>query len=121
MHAPASLCRARAHTVQEDDLALPFPHPHGGQPQLGQLAGEGGEFMEMGGEEGAGAQTVMQRLQHRPGDGEAIPCRGAAPHLIENDKAARPGLVQDGRRLGHFHHEGGTPAGQIIRGADAGE
>ena len=63
----------------------------------------------------------MQRLQHRPGDREAVQRGGAAADLVHHDQRARAGLVQDGGGLGHLHHEGGAAARQVVGRADAGE
>ena len=121
MQAPAFLRRPRGDAVLEHHLAAILPHPHGRQRQLRQLAGQRREFVEMRGEDGPAAHPVVQRLKHRPGDGEPIPGGGAAPHLIQHHQGLRAGEVQDRRRLRHLHHEGGAPARQVIRRADSGE
>src|SRR3546814_3645013 len=36
-------------------------------------------------------------------------------------QTAIAGVMQDIRGFAHFHHEGGAPAGEIVRRADAGE
>ena len=88
----------------------------------GSLRGERGQLVVMRGEERAAAILgIVQVLDHRPGDGEAVEGRGAAADLVEDDERARAGLVQDRGGLDHLHHEGGAAAREIVGGADAGE
>ena len=42
----------------------------------------------MGGEQGAAAIDVVQMLDRRPGDRQAVECRGAAADLVEDDEGA---------------------------------
>ena len=63
----------------------------------------------------------MHRLDHRPGDGEAVIGRGAAPDLVEDDQAARRRLRQDRGGLDHLDHEGRSAAREIVRRADPAE
>src|SRR5690606_26025377 len=46
---------------------------------------------------------------------------GAAADLVHQHQALAGGVVEDVGGLGHFHHEGGPAAGQIVGGTDAGE
>ena len=121
MQAPGFLGGTGAHTVAENHLPAPFAHLHGGQRQFRQFGSERRQFMEMRGEDSAAADAVMQSFQHRPGDGQAIPGGGAAPDLIQHHQGLRAGQVQYRCGFGHFDHEGGTPAGNVIRRANAGE
>ena len=57
----------------------------------------------------------------RPGQAQAVEGARAAANFIQDNQAARGGVVQDVRRLAHLHHEGGLPARQIVAGADARE
>ena len=61
---------------------------------------------------------LMQMFDRRPGDGKPVEGRRAASDLVEDDEGTRAGLIEDRRRLDHFHHEGGAPARQIVRRAD---
>ncbi|MCY1177816.1 hypothetical protein D9M73_181400 [compost metagenome] len=72
--------------------------------------GEPSQFVIMRGEQAAAAIVVMDRLDHRPGNGEPVIGRGAAPDLVEDDEAARRGLRQNGGGLDHFDHEGRATA-----------
>ena len=71
----------------------------------------------MRGEQGPTAIDAMQMLRRRPGDGQAVKRRRAAPNLVENNKTAICGLVENGRCFNHLSHEGGTSARQIIGGS----
>ena len=107
--------------VQEDYGAFPFLHPHGVRPQSWQPVGELRKFVEMCGENGTAANGLVQGFQDGPGDGEAVERCGAAADFVDHDEGARAGLVQDGGGLGHFDHECGTAAREVVGGADAGE
>ena len=121
MHAPGSSGGTRGHFVQENHGALPFLHPHGVRPESRQPVGQFGKFVEMCGENGTAADRRVQRFQDCPGDRQAIQRCGAAADFVDHDQRARAGLVQDRGGLGHFHHEGGAAARQIVGGADARE
>jgi hypothetical protein len=112
---------ARHHLVEEHHIAVPFLDPHGRVEQPRQLGGERGQFVEMGGEQGAAAVGVVQVLDRRPGDREPVEGRGAAADLVENHQRARGRLVEDRGGLDHFHHEGGAPAGEVVGRTHAGE
>ncbi len=73
------------------------------------------------GEEGARAVRLVQVLDRRPGDGEAVEGRGAAADLVEDDQRALGRLVQDGGGLDHLDHEGRSSPREIVGGADAAE
>ena len=73
--------------MQEHHIALPFAHLHRGIGDAGKLLGERGQLMIMRGEQRAAAVDLMQMLDRRPGDGEAVEGRGAAADLVENDEA----------------------------------
>ena len=77
--------------------------------------------MIMRGEEGPALHLIVHRLDHCPGDREAVVSRGAAADLIEDDEALRRGLREDRGGLDHLDHEGGAAARQIVRSADAAE
>ena len=121
MHAPGALGRAFRHLVQKYHSALPFLHPHGMRRQPRQPIRQFRKLMEMCGENRAAADRRVQRFQHRPRDGEPVQGGGATADLVHHHQGARPGLVQDRRGLGHLDHEGGAPARQVVRSADAAE
>ena len=79
--------------------------------------------MVVGGEERLGAQggVVVDVLDHRPGDGDAVVGAGAAADLVQDEQAAGGGVVQDVGGLDHLDHEGGLPGVDLVLGADAGE
>ena len=63
----------------------------------------------------------MNVFDDGPGQRESVVGGGAAADFIKHDQAARGGGVQDHSGFGHFDHEGGTAARQVIGGADSGE
>ncbi len=77
--------------------------------------------MKVRGEQGAAAVLLVQVLDRRPGDRQAVEGRGAAADLVEDDQAAFARLVEDRRGLDHLDHEGRAAAGQIVGRADAAE
>jgi len=83
--------------------------------------GKFGEFVIVGGEEGAGASVLLEMFDDGPGDGEAVESGGAAADFVEEDKACGRGVMEDGGDLAHFDEEGGAATGEIIAGTDAGE
>ena len=107
--------------MEEDDVALPLRHPDRDVAEPRQLLGERRQLVIVGGEEGAAAVRLVQVLDRRPGDGEAVEGGGAAADLVEDDQRARPRLVEDRRGLDHLDHEGRAAAGEIVGGADAAE
>ena len=59
--------------------------------------------------------------QAGPGQRQAVVGTGAPADLVQQHQAVGGGVVQDIGGLGHFHHEGGAPAGHVVGSADAGE
>ncbi len=49
---------------------------------------------------------AMQIFSNRPGDRQSVKGRCATSNLIEDNKAARGRLIENGRRLNHLRHEG---------------
>src|SRR5204862_2592743 len=85
------------------------------------LGGERGELEVVRGKQRQRVDSRGDITRHRPGERQAVEGAGAAADLIEQDETARGGVVEDVGRLGHLHHEGGAPAGKIVRRSDAGE
>ena len=107
--------------AQENDLIVPLAHgdvviSHPRQPRR-----EFGQFMVMRGEKRFGADLVVQMFDDGPCQAQAVECARAAADFIQDDQAARGGVVEDVRRLAHFHHERRLAAGEVVAGADAGE
>lgn len=107
--------------MQEDDVAVPLLDAHGRVRQPHELFGENRQLVEMGREEPAAAIDLVQMLDRRPGDRQAVEGRGAAADLVEDHQRAVRRLIEDRRRLDHLDHEGRPPAGEIVRSADARE
>ncbi len=121
MDAVAFVRRAGHDLAQENDLVVPFAHRDVVVAHAGPRVGEGGHLVVVRGEEGARLQHVVQVLGDAPREAEPVEGAGAAPDLVEDDEAARGGVVDDERGLVHFDHEGALAARQIVAGADTGE
>jgi hypothetical protein len=67
------------------------------------------------------AGVVVDVLDHRPGDRDAVVGAGAAPDLVQDQQAALGGVVQDVGRLDHLDHKGRLPGVDLVLRADAGE
>ena len=74
--------------------------------------------MVMRGEEGAATGDVVKVLSHAPGNRETVKGCRSPSDLIEQDKTAGGGIVQDIRRLVHLDHEGGVPFGKVVTRPD---
>ena len=74
------------HFVQENHVPLLFQNVHAGILDARQGALQFSQFVEMRGKEGLGLKTrmVVQVLQHRAGNGQAVVGTGAASNLVEN-------------------------------------
>src|SRR3546814_13085935 len=81
--------------------------------------GEPGQLVIMRREQAAAAIVLMDRLDHRPGDREAVVGRGAAPNLVEDDERPRRGLGEDRGGLDHLDHYGRAAARELVRRPDA--
>ena len=107
--------------AEEDDFVVPFADRDIAVGHSGAGAGEVGEFVVMGGEEGAAGCDVVEVLGHAPGDGEPVEGRGAAADFVEDDETAVGRVVEDGGGLVHLDHEGGLSAREVVARADTGE
>ena len=92
LNAVGAIGGTRRDLVQEDDVALPLLDAHGDVDEARQARGKRRQLVIVGGEERAAAIDLVQMLDRRPGDGEAVEGRGAAADLIEDDEgsAGRP-------------------------------
>jgi len=107
--------------VHEDDLVFPLADEDVVVGDGGTRLGEFGEFVVVGGEEGAGPGGVGEEFGDGPGKGEAVEGGGAAADFVEDDEGVGGGVVEDVGGFGHFDHEGGLALGEVVGGADAGE
>src|SRR5205814_5838882 len=80
-----------------------------------------GELEVVRGEQREGTHARGDVARHRQGERQPVEGTGAAADLIEENETARGGVVQVVGGPGHLHHEGGAPAGEIIRRSDARE
>ena len=75
--------------------------------RAGQSLGEFRQFMIMRRKQSF--RGVLRRIVEIfcdcPGDRQSVKRRRAASDLIEQHQRTRRSVVQDRRRLGHFHHE----------------
>ena len=110
---------AGADLVQKDDVVLPLLDPHRVAGEQGELGGECRQLVVMRRKEGAAAVDLVQVLEGRPRDREAVEGRRTAPDLVQDDQAPGRRLIEDRRGLDHLDHEGRTPARQVVGRADA--
>ncbi len=104
--------------MQEDQFTIVFARLQAEIIDVFQALIQLRQFVVMGGEQGAAADGIMQVFGACPGDGQAVPGRGATADFIENDKGALGCLGQDGCGFDHLHHEGRTALGQVVASAD---
>ena len=118
MNSVAPVGASGDYPVQEDHPAPLIRHRYIEVLDPWQNTSEFHQFVIMGGEEGLRAEVraVMEELNHRPGDGEAVIGGRATPDLIQDDERARCGIVQDIGRFGHLNHESGLPCRQVLLG-----
>ena len=115
--------RSAAHQfAQEDDLAVHFAH---GDIVIADAL-EGllhlVELVIMGSEERFGmAFILMDILDNRPCDGDAVIGTGTSSEFVKEHETAFGEVIEDRRRFVHLDHEGGLTHGDIIRCADARE
>jgi len=69
LDAVRAVGRAGRDLMQEDDIVLPFLHPHGGAGDIVELFAERNQLVIMGREEGARFVHAVQMLDDRPGNG----------------------------------------------------
>ena len=110
-----TLCRKMISSFHSRDRHVEIVHPR-------QALGQRGQLVVVGGEEHLGAApALVQLLGHRPRDREAVEGGGAAPDLVQENQAARGGVVQDAGRLHHLHQERALPARHVVLRAHARE
>ena len=92
--------------TQKDDVVAVFPHSHIVivDPPPGPCKFR--QFVVMGRELSPAAEFVVEKLRHRPGDGESVKGARSPADLIKDHKAPGSGVVEDVGRLKHFDHKG---------------
>ena len=100
--------------MQENDAVVVLAGGEMGVVDAGQMLRQLRQLEVMGGEQGVGAQIAGQMLRRRPRQAEAVEGAGAAADLIHQHQAFRRGVIEDVGRFRHFHHKGGTAAGQVV-------
>src|SRR6266513_2176442 len=120
MNAVAAVGAPRHDLMQEDDTLAFFAdfHPEVAQPR--QPLGQRGQLVVMSCEQRQRAQlwSIVQVLQDRLGDADAVVGAGAAADLIEDEQAAGGRVREDVSGLHHLDHEGRQAAGQLVVRAD---
>ncbi len=112
--------RAGFDGVEEDDAGGGFANSDAEVAEVREAVGEEGEFVVVGGEEGARADGVVEVLDGGPGEGEAVVGGGASAHFVEQDEGAGGGGVENGGGFGHLDHKSRPAAGYVVGRADAG-
>ena len=109
--------------MHEDDVIFMLTHGDVVIDDTGELMFELEQLVVVSGEErfGFDGRAVVQVFDDGPCDGEAVVGGGTAANFVKNDEAARGGVIEDVGGFGHFDHEGGLAAGELITGADAGK
>ena len=107
--------------MQKHDAVLVLDRIQMHVGHLAILLCQPGELEVMRGEQRQRLVLLHQMPGNGPGQRQAVEGRGAAADLIHQHQAVRPGVVQDVGRFGHLHHESRAPAGEVVRGANAGE
>ena len=107
--------------MQEHDTVIVLTGGEVGVIDAGQLLRQLGQLEIVGGEQGERLEVARQVLGGGPGQAQAIKGTGAPADLVHQHQALGGGIVENVGGFGHFHHKGGAPAGQVIRGANAGE
>jgi hypothetical protein len=113
--------RAFLDGVQEDDALAVLD---GVQMDIGQFRSTrwpAASARSSGWQTASGSGSFEQVATDGESQRHAVEGRGAAADLVHQHQAAFGGVMQDGGRFGHLDHEGRTPAGQVVGGADAGE
>ena len=121
MDAVALVRAALDDLVQEHDLFVPLANGDVEVAQARQSVGQLGQLVVMRREERLCANLVVQMLDDRPRQAQAVERARAAPDLVEYDQAPVGGIVENVRRLGHLNHEGRLATRQVVARADAGE
>ena len=123
MDTVGPVCAARYDAMQEDHAVTLFEHIHASTENAREMIGQGGQLMEVRGEEGAAteARRIVQVLHDGAGDGQSIPGRRAATDLVEQDQTPGRSVVQDVGQLEHLHHESRLTGGNVIMRPDPGE
>src|SRR5208282_5748361 len=96
----------------------------GGQVHVGELPEffvKACEFEIVSGEQRVAAVVFQQVTGNGVGEGKAVEGGSATPYLVHQHQTFFRGIVQDVGGFGHFNHEGGASAGEVVGCADAGE
>ncbi len=123
LNAVGTIGGAFGDLADKDDFVVPFFDNDGVVLKAGKGFGELGEFVVMGGKEGAGTGAFggVEVFNDGPGDGKAVVGAGTAPDFVEDDEAFGAGVIEDVGGLVHLDHEGGVSPGEFVTGTDAGE
>ena len=117
----ALACRAIMHVVQEHDAVVVLSGREVHVNGMLQLIGQLGQLEIVGGKQRVAAYLPGKVFGSSPGQGQAIKGAGATTNLVHQHQTVLGGVVQDVGGFGHFHHEGGAAAGDIVRGTHAGK
>ncbi len=122
MDSIASAGRAFDYLVQKYHVSVFLRHVHIEIFYTETLVFKGGKLVVMGGKQGSDMRFFVAKVFHRrPGDGKPVVGAGSPPDFVQDDQAASLCIVENIRKLAHFHEEGGLPLGKIVRSADTGK
>ena len=119
LDAVAFVCAAFDDLAQEHNRVVPLAHGDVVILDARQALGEFGQFVIVRGEQRFRTDLIVQVFNDAPREAQAVECARATTDFVEDDEAARRGIVEDVGGLAHLDHERGLPARQIIARADA--
>lgn len=107
--------------AEKDDLFVPLTDGHIVVLHARAALSEGGDFVVVGGKQGARLDGVVDVFGDTPSNGKAVKGGRAASDFIKHDEASVGGVVDDASRLVHLDHECGLTTGEIVIGTHPGE
>ena len=77
--------------------------------------------MVVGGAQAKRLGGVVQALNQRPGNRQAVPGRGAAANFVQDHQRPGGGPLKDLSCFAHFYQKGRSPISDVIAGANPGQ
>ena len=121
LQAVALVRRTFVHGVQEHDAVAMLDRREMHVGRLRKFRGQLRQFEVVRGEQRVAAVVRQQMPGDGPREREAVEGRSAAADFVHQHEALRRRVVEDRGGFGHFDHERGAAAGQVVGGADARE
>ena len=109
---------ARNNPVQEYDLVIPLLDRHVPIANARQRPLQLDQLVVVGRKQGARTIAIVQLLDDRPSQAQAIVGARAATDLVEDHQRSLGGGIEDPGRLDHLDHERTLTLGQFVAGSD---